>query len=253
MPKYNYMTLIRFTKAADVMTKDVVYIDGDKSVADAIKIGEILSENKANMAGRFLAWISTLPFSDRTAQRYMQLYAHRDKTATLSDLQTAYKQVESFEEQERKTDDQKARERVTAYLKTGKKPEGWRRETDDKLAKERRESNEAFEAQQAKWKLQNEERMRASEAKPTSPHIDVDALLSNARAVFAEQAVVLQKRITFKEKIRVSHEGKDDPFVDAIMDYLDSLGDDNRRVEACYNIIKVCKRIAIEIQQAVQA
>ena len=38
MPKYNYMTLIRFTKAADVMTKDVVYIDGDKSVADAIRL-----------------------------------------------------------------------------------------------------------------------------------------------------------------------------------------------------------------------
>lgn len=38
MPKYNYITLIRFTKAADVMTKDVVYIDGDKSVADAIRL-----------------------------------------------------------------------------------------------------------------------------------------------------------------------------------------------------------------------
>ena len=38
MPKYNYMTLIRFTKAADVMTKDVVYIDGDKSVTDAIRL-----------------------------------------------------------------------------------------------------------------------------------------------------------------------------------------------------------------------
>jgi len=38
VPKYNYMTLIRFTKAADVMTKDVVYIDGDKSVADAIRL-----------------------------------------------------------------------------------------------------------------------------------------------------------------------------------------------------------------------
>ena len=29
---------VRFAKAADVMTKDVVYIDGDKSVADAIRL-----------------------------------------------------------------------------------------------------------------------------------------------------------------------------------------------------------------------
>jgi CBS domain-containing protein len=29
---------VRFAKAADVMTRDVVYIDGDKSVADAIKL-----------------------------------------------------------------------------------------------------------------------------------------------------------------------------------------------------------------------
>lgn len=29
---------VRFAKAADVMTKDVVYIDGEKTVADAIKL-----------------------------------------------------------------------------------------------------------------------------------------------------------------------------------------------------------------------
>jgi len=38
VPKYSYMSLIRFTKAADVMTKDVVYVDGGKSVADAIRL-----------------------------------------------------------------------------------------------------------------------------------------------------------------------------------------------------------------------
>ncbi|HVP81080.1 MAG TPA: CBS domain-containing protein [Thermodesulfobacteriota bacterium] len=38
MPKYSYMSLIRFTKAADVMTKEVVYIDGGESVSDAIRL-----------------------------------------------------------------------------------------------------------------------------------------------------------------------------------------------------------------------
>jgi len=38
VPKYSYMSLIRFTKAADVMTKEVVYIDGGESVSDAIRL-----------------------------------------------------------------------------------------------------------------------------------------------------------------------------------------------------------------------
>jgi CBS domain-containing protein len=38
VPKYSYMSLIRFTKAADVMAKDVAYIDGGKSVAEAIRL-----------------------------------------------------------------------------------------------------------------------------------------------------------------------------------------------------------------------
>jgi hypothetical protein len=41
-----------------------------------------------------------------------------------------------------------------------------------------------------------------------------------------------------------------DPFQDAIMDYLEGLENDSRRIEACHNIIKVCKRIAAELQGA---
>ena len=44
--------------------------------------------------------------------------------------------------------------------------------------------------------------------------------------------------------------GKDDPFIDAILDYLDELEDDNRRIEACYNIIKLVKGgIAVDLQR----
>jgi hypothetical protein len=53
---------------------------------------------------------------------------------------------------------------------------------------------------------------------------------------------------SFNDAAKTLHD-KDDPFVDAIMDYLNGLTDDNRRVEACYNIIKVCKGIANQLQQ----
>ena len=40
----------------------------------------------------------------------------------------------------------------------------------------------------------------------------------------------------------------EDPFQNAILDYLEELADDNRRIEACYNIIKICKEIANSLQ-----
>jgi hypothetical protein len=39
-----------------------------------------------------------------------------------------------------------------------------------------------------------------------------------------------------------------DPFQDALMDYLEGLENDSRRIESCYNIIKICKRIAVVLQ-----
>jgi hypothetical protein len=67
-----------------------------------------------------------------------------------------------------------------------------------------------------------------------------------ARQVIQHIAV----RQQFKDRIRISHEGQADPFVDAIMDYLNGLPDDNRRIEACYNVIKVCKGIANQLQRS---
>jgi len=45
----------------------------------------------------------------------------------------------------------------------------------------------------------------------------------------------------FKKSIRLSAE-------DAIIDYIDGLNDDNRRIETCYDIVKICKHIANELQ-----
>ena len=56
---------------------------------------------------------------------------------------------------------------------------------------------------------------------------------------------------SFKDSIRLSFEGKNDSFIDALIDYLDGLNDDNRRIEVCYNVIKVAKNIAKELQRKV--
>jgi hypothetical protein len=211
------------------------------SVQDAIRIGEILSGVKDKKEhGEFLPWIKTLPFSERTAYRYIGLFDYQDKIARMADLQEAYKQVETLEAQEKLSEEKKAKERVEKYLKTGEKPEGWRRGTDDKLAQEEKERKEA----DRRWKenLREQTKKHENKAKETAYDFDrIDAMISGISGNIA-------KRQDFKERIRVSHEGKDDPFVDAIMDYLETLDDDNRRIEACYNIIKVCKGIANDLQ-----
>ena len=214
------------------------------TVSDAIRAGEILAQVKERLPhGDFLPWIKlNCRFSERTAYNYIGLHGHSSKIATVANLQDAYKQVEALEAQERKTDDQKARERVTAFVKTGNKPEGWRRGTDDTLAEKEKAHAESMKKWHEDMKAKNEERVR--QAEKARPFID----FSEINKIVEQQTQALVKRQTFKESIRVSHEGKDDPFVDAIMDYLETLADDNRRVEACYNIIKVCKGIANQLQ-----
>ena len=100
-----------------------------------------------------------------------------------------------------------------------------------------------------------EQRQRIKEAqarfKEDSPKQDTftaaeDVLLGGVFGGIVERE---QKRQTFKEQIRVSQAGETDTFIDALMDYLEELDSDNRRIEACQNIIKVCKNIAVELQQ----
>ena len=58
-----------------------------------------------------------------------------------------------------------------------------------------------------------------------------------------------QKRNDWKDKIRLSDGGKVDSFLDALVDYLETLASDNRRIEACNNIIKICRNISVELQR----
>ncbi len=66
-----------------------------KSLAAAMRIGELLTEQKSKLGhGNWGAWAeASLPFGDRTARRYMAIYAERDrlKSDNVSDLSEAYR------------------------------------------------------------------------------------------------------------------------------------------------------------------
>lgn len=77
-----------------------------RSVQDAIRIGELLTEAKADLDhGEFLPWIEReLPFSNKTAESYMRLYGYRSKIESASNLQDAYRKVEQLEDQARQSE-----------------------------------------------------------------------------------------------------------------------------------------------------
>jgi len=211
-----------------------------RTVQDAIRAGKILTTVKDSLDhGEFLPWIEeNCRFSDETARKYMGLFRHQNKIQSSWNLQDAYQKVAQIETAEKQSEEKKARVRVMEYLKTGKKPDGWRRGTDDKLAEAEKKRQDKIEESRKKLKEERERR-----EKETDPFDEVEELL------LEEIVEKEQQRQTFKERIRLSQAGEKDAFIDALMDYLDELDSDSRRIEACQNIIKVCRNIAVELQK----
>lgn len=216
-----------------------------RAVPDAIRIGQILIEQKERLDfGQFTTWLGTLPFGNDTSHKYMRLAQYSCKLTKCVNLQEAYKQIESFEAAEKRKEQERKENLIRQYIKTGEKPDGWDRSLDYEYKKRidaeafQQRKKEAFEKQQAEYKK------RWGKKQDEKSDINFDSL-KQAADIFIEHS---QKRTDFKNKIRLSDIGKDDPFVDAILDYLAELENDTRRIEACNNIIKVCRNICIGLQ-----
>lgn len=217
-----------------------------RSVSDAVKIGQILADQKEELKGKYVEWIESMPFDDNTAYRYIKLYSYANKIPTVGNLQEAYRQVETLEAQERRTEDERKRDLITQYIKTGKKPDGWDRSLDYAY-KKKIEEDRAYEERRDKH---IEEKSKTTTGQTNQEWLNDfnsknDILTEAATHIIKKE----KEREEWKEKIRISHTGKDDSFLDAVMDYLDTLDDDNRRIEACTNIIKICKNISQQLQQ----
>jgi hypothetical protein len=219
------------------------------AISDAIEIGSLLAHaKKEGEKEDFDLWLKEkITFSVPTVNRYISLFRNQNYISDAKNVSEAYKMIETLEAQKKQTETAKAYQRVAEYRKTGIKPENWRRGTDDKIAKEEAARDERIEAVKRiadEKKAAVDEKKRDEEQRQHQMETDTENLMS-----FLDQtAKVARKRSEFKEKIRLSAGGMEDPFQDALMDYLEGLDDDSRRIEACHNIIKICKGIANELQ-----
>ena len=215
------------------------------TVQDAIRAGEILTKAKDDLPhGGFIPWIEqNCIFGRKTAHRYMGIYEYKSKCLTVSHLPEAYRLVAKLESVKKQTENQKAFKRVQEYVKSGVKPEGWRKNTDDRLYQEEKDRDERIR--------RFKERVEADKQTKESKEKDYKQDSKHFNEAISKLTSRVEERETFKEQIRISSEGKDSPFVDALIDYLQGLDDDNRRLEACHNIIKVAKSIAKELDRKV--
>ena len=147
------------------------------------------------------------------------------------------------------------RKRIHIAISTGKKPSDWDNETEYEYRKELRErADRARRITESNQRIAEEEERRrklAEEAKTDEEMWrNVDEVKDELFQRLAGEAIQhYEKRAKLKERFKLSQDGVKDVFIDAIMDYLDELQDDNRRIEACNNIIKVCRNISVELQK----
>lgn len=216
------------------------------SVQKAIRVGQLLTEQKEFIGhGKFLSWLEdNFDMHRDTANQYMRLFAHSDKCRNVRNLTEAYQQIETIERQEKQSAEARKQTLIAEYKRTGKKPIGWDRSLDYLLQKEQEEE----EKREQRVKELKENMCREQEEKERRRTQD-DLFNHTAQQIIDEQIKSIKERQEWKDKIKISNNGKDDPFMDALMDYLETLDDDNRRIEACNNIIKICRNISVKLQK----
>ena len=194
-------------------------------------------------------YLSEVGLARTTVHNWLERYEPTEnKLITVEELETRKAQEERAKRNAEMSERQKLSARVDGYMKTGCKPINWT-DKEESIYQENMEQKRVNTEFLRITKEKEDARIKESQERQKRME-DLDRQISGFD--FSAMAERLTKQVTqrsnFKESIRISHEGKEDPFVDAIMDYLDTLEDDNRRIEACYNIIKVCKGIANQIQ-----
>jgi hypothetical protein len=191
----------------------------------------------------WLEYLKEVGLPKTTAYNWLERYLPEEhKLLTPEELEDRKTQEENARRESAKSEYQKSLDRVAQYRKTALKSEQWG-PVEEKLLQEAldydRRIKEAKARNAEKEKQEEETRIKDQEGEKLTG--ELFSMLDASTAKYKE-------RQGFKEAIRVSSEGQEDPFVDAIMDYLDTLESDSRKIEACHNIIKVCKKIATDLQ-----
>ena len=212
----------------------------------------------------FKAYLEDIGLYESKAYRWLERYVPEENKLLTYEEFSEKKEAERLAKM---SAEERERSMIAEFRKTGIRPPGWTpkldkavKDTDAHLAKvkEQRAQEEAERLQRAKEaKEKHEAFVNPPHSRPDAPPPD-DAdyyyrLGKSTEEMLKSASTTLHTKHTerqnWKEKIRLSDGGKEDAFMDAIIDYMETLSDDNRRIEACNNIIKICRNISVELQK----
>ena len=192
-------------------------------------------------------YLEDIGLAYRTVHRWLEHYEPAEQRLLTDDEYETKKQIEQRKKQDEST---AIRKRIWEVKQTGSKPIDWDKKTEKAYQKQLIEDIEREKRiKQSKKEMQDiiekreKEKLRREELYKGIK--DNNNILQEATEVFLDD---YKKKQSFKEKIKLSQSGKNDLFIDALMDYLEELEDNSRRIEACTNIIKVCRNISAELQ-----
>lgn len=197
-----------------------------------------------NVTQTWERYLNDVGLQRMTVHRWLECYEPKEQRL-LTDEEYQLKQDEKRREEMNIRDANNSR--VLQAYKTGVYPKGWNQECQ-RLYEEKVKEEKARDERIRKIKEEAKKEAEQKEQKEKERNARIEEIENLVNNITEKAITVFNKKLAFKEKIRISHDGKEDPFTDAIIEYLEELEDDNRRIEACFNIIKICKGIAVDLQ-----
>lgn len=217
----------------------------------AIMAGAELSRIKSLVEhGEFIPILNSgkFKFGERTAQRYMQVADYSAKTTQLSDLQEAYKLIESEESKKKQAEQADQRQRIQYRIEHNEKPSTWQRSDDYAWKKHQEEA----QARSQRIKDFQESQLNISATDKDTSELDED--LNRAKEKASGSADFIndylkneQSKLADMQNLKITNQNGG--ILQLVESYLAGLGSDSQRIEECYNIIKYCKDKAIKLQQ----
>jgi len=193
-------------------------------------------------------YLNDVGLAKTTVHRWLERYEPQERRLMEPEEVEKRKEIETRKKQDEST---AIRRRIIECKKTGIKPDDWDDKTEREYQKQLKEDEEREKRiEEAKREMEESRKRKEEEIKRRKEYYEQEDEEFEIFRMAGDKIIEKgEKRKKFKEKIKLSQSGESDLFIDALMDYLDELESDSRRIEACQNIIKVCKNVAVELQR----
>ena len=181
-------------------------------------------------------YLEEVGLASSTVHRWLEHYEPEEQRLLSDD---EYKNKQTIKKRLKMQEDEANTARVRQAIKAGEKPPDWD-ETCEVLY-HRQIKEDADRDARIKKAKDDQDRIAKNREEKYAPDLEIDELLDEAQAKYKEKT-------EFKEKLGLSGDNADHDFNEILRKYLATLSTDSQKIEACHNIIKICKGVVSDLQ-----